>query len=345
MVVPMKLDVLTKDLRFATGVLTQKPFSCLIQVTNRCNLKCSFCDFWPNPAPLKDELTLADFERLASELSELGCFLVSLEGGEPFVRKDIVDIVRAFSKRHIAALFTSGWFVTEENARALWAAGLTHISVSIDFLSAAEHDGKRGLVGTTDRAWRAVDILRNTAPRGGSQVNVISVLMEANWRDMEALFQKSAVHGVGHQITLLSTEGTRRGKNDDRVPPPGIAKHMTALFDRYQHVRFFREYFEHMDAFLAQQALPTCRAGVQGFNIDHVGNVAACIERIGAPVGNVKTESLLALHQRLTEATEQREVSACQKCWTACRGFQQSMGKRGSVQTWSELIHRARPPT
>ena len=37
-----------RDLRFAIGVLRRRPFQVLLQVTNRCNMQCSFCDFWPN---------------------------------------------------------------------------------------------------------------------------------------------------------------------------------------------------------------------------------------------------------------------------------------------------------
>ncbi|MBI3890780.1 MAG: hypothetical protein HY303_04545, partial [Candidatus Wallbacteria bacterium] len=39
---------LRRDLGFAAGLLLGRPFSCLLQVTNRCNMRCSFCDFWPN---------------------------------------------------------------------------------------------------------------------------------------------------------------------------------------------------------------------------------------------------------------------------------------------------------
>ena len=58
-----------RDLRFAAGVLRRQPFQVLLQVTNRCNMQCSFCDFWPNGVPPGEELTLADFERIERELS------------------------------------------------------------------------------------------------------------------------------------------------------------------------------------------------------------------------------------------------------------------------------------
>jgi MoaA/NifB/PqqE/SkfB family radical SAM enzyme len=336
----MDFDVLKKDAAFSFGLLRKKPFSCLVQVTNRCNMQCSFCDFWPNPAPRQEELTVQEYRRIADELSLLGCFLVSLEGGEPFIRKDLVEIARAFGRRHIPALFTNGWYVTEEAARALFEAGLVHASVSIDYADPARHDRKRGIPGTSERAWKAVDIFRRAAPRGGKQVHVISVLMEDNWQEMEKLFQASADRGVGHQVTLLSDSGFRRGKGPDKLPPSGISEQMVLLWEKYRHVRFFREYFERMDSFVAGGAMPTCRAGAQGFNIDHVGNVAPCIEKIDESVGNVRSASIATLHGRLLE--KQAEIAKCQRCWTACRGFQQIAGDGPSLAAWSDLSGRMR---
>ena len=149
-----------RDARFALGLVRRRPFHCLIQVTNRCNMTCGFCDFWPNGVPAKDELSLADYQRVADELSGLGHFLLSIEGGEPLLRPDLVDIVGVFSRRHITVLYTNGWHVTPAIAQALFAAGLAQVGVSIDFVDPARHDAQRGLAGATQRAWRAVETPR-----------------------------------------------------------------------------------------------------------------------------------------------------------------------------------------
>jgi MoaA/NifB/PqqE/SkfB family radical SAM enzyme len=331
---PAPISAVTKDARFVWGVLRRRPFNCLVQVTNRCNMKCSFCDFWPNPASKQQELTVDEYERLGRELAELGTFLISIEGGEPFVRRDLLEIVRVLSRHHVTTLFTNGWYVTDDNARALFDAGLTHASVSIDYPDAGRHDAKRCLTGTTDRAWAAVDSLRQVAPRGGKQVHVMTVLMGDNHDAMPELFEQSARREVGHQVTLLSVAGFRRGRGHDALPPAGAGRALAALWDRYPHVRFFRSYFEQIDAFLEGAPMPTCRAGLQGFNIDHVGNVSPCIERIDESVGNVRESSLRELHQRLCAREE--EIARCNQCWTACRGFQQALGSGGALR---DLVH------
>lgn len=337
----MKLSVLQKDAAFALGLVRRRPFQVLVQVTNRCNMKCSFCDFWPNVAPKREELTVADYVRVAEELKELGCFLVSIEGGEPLIRQDLERIVEAFAKHHIPALFTNGWYVDDARARSLFDAGLVHASVSIDYADAAQHDAKRGIVKTTENAWNAIDLFKAAAPRGGLQVHVMTVLMHSNEEQLEALLEQSKAHGVGHQFTLISVDGYRRGKDGpDRLPSADAAATWPALFERYPHIRFFSDYFKTAGGFLRGESMPECRAGLQSFNIDHVGNVSPCIERIQEVAGNVKSTSLLELHGKLVE--RHPELSGCQQCFTACRGFNQAMGKGGTTRAWLELASRMR---
>jgi MoaA/NifB/PqqE/SkfB family radical SAM enzyme len=328
---------MTNELRFALGVLRSRPFQCLVQVTNRCNMQCSFCDFWPNGVPSREELTLGDFQRVAAELSELGCFLVSIEGGEPFVRPDLVDIVRAFARRHLPLLYTNGWYVDAAKAKALFDAGLAQVGVSIDFPD-ARHDAKRKWPQAFERACQAIGLLRDAAPHGGKQVHVMTVLMKDNQEDLDALLQLSKSLGVGHCFTLLSAKGFRRG-HVDLLPTRSISMELANAWQRYPHMRMFRDYLTGIDAFREGGDLPRCRAGAQSFNIDHVGNVAPCIEKIDRVAGNVRREPLPHIVARMRDLPE---VSTCQDCWTLCRGFGQVMGERGSARGWSDLALRMR---
>ena len=330
----------SRDVRFLTGLLRKKPFNVLIQVTNRCNMRCSFCDFWSNSVSPKLELKVADYQRIAAEMAKLGSFLVSVEGGEPLLRPDIVEIVLAFSARHVPVLYTNGWFVTEEKARGLFEAGIAQVGVSIDFPDAQRHDAKRRLNGGYDRAWQAIDTLLAHAPHGGAQVHVMTVLMKENQQDLEALLKLSAARGVGHCVTLLSTDGFRRGKSaDDQMPDATLSAMLLDLWQRYPHFRAFRNYLEHMDTFITRGTMPTCHAGEQSFNIDHVGNVSPCIERIDSIVGNVRDASLMDIVANLKGLAS---VAACQDCWTLCRGFSQSLGQGASVKSLIDLGSRMR---
>ena len=334
----MDVRGMRRQLGFAVNLVRRRPFQCLLQVTNRCNMKCRFCDFWPNGALPHEELTIEELGKLADQLAGLGRFLVSIEGGEPFVRPDLTAIVGEFADDHIPLLFTNGWYVTAAAARELFAAGLAQVGVSIDYPDAGRHDRQRGLAGAFDRAWRAVDAFRAAAPHGERQVHVMTVLMEDNSRDLEALLEMSAARGVGHSVTLLSPSGFRRAPGQD-LPVAPLSGELVALWRKHGHFRTFRDYLARIDAFLAADAMPTCGAGLQSFNVDHVGNVSPCIEKIDTIVGNIRREPLSAIHARMIQRAD---GATCQACWTACRGFSQALGGGGTASAWWDLVTRMR---
>ena len=73
-----------------------EPISVVHFLTNRCNARCSFCfiDF-DNPNTFKGELTLNEIEKLTKSFGK-SLLNVNLTGGEPFARKDIVDIAKLY---------------------------------------------------------------------------------------------------------------------------------------------------------------------------------------------------------------------------------------------------------
>ena len=73
-----------------------EPVSIVHFLTNRCNARCSFCfiDF-DNPNTFKNELTLGEIEKLTQTFGK-SLLNVNLTGGEPFARKDIVDIAKLY---------------------------------------------------------------------------------------------------------------------------------------------------------------------------------------------------------------------------------------------------------
>ena len=126
------LGALARGLKFSAQILKgDAPKYACIQLTARCNMRCSFCHFWSEDATAADEMTLDEYRRLADELSQYGFLLTTLEGGEPFMRKDILDIVRIFGAKHLTMLYSNGWFIDQDKAAALFAAGLHRIGISI----------------------------------------------------------------------------------------------------------------------------------------------------------------------------------------------------------------------
>jgi radical SAM protein with 4Fe4S-binding SPASM domain len=87
-------------LRVVNNIYFKKnePISLVHFITNRCNARCSFCfiDF-DNPNTFKNELSLDEIDKLTQNLGK-SLLNVNLTGGEPFARKDIIDIAKIYLK-------------------------------------------------------------------------------------------------------------------------------------------------------------------------------------------------------------------------------------------------------
>jgi len=100
---------------------TTIPLKCKFNVTYRCNIACKFCyngdrPGTPGPYTRSTELDLSEVERLFGELWTEGTFILTLTGGEPFVRKDLDSILTAADKIGFAIeILTNGSLITTTN--------------------------------------------------------------------------------------------------------------------------------------------------------------------------------------------------------------------------------------
>src|SRR6185436_3832961 len=117
----------------------QRPLRNLrLSVTDRCNLRCSYC--MPEPdyvwLPREDILQFEEIERLVDVFTALGVDKVRLTGGEPLLRRDLTDLVDSLAHRTAIrdlAMTTNGVLLAT-HARALRQAGLHRLTVSLDTL-------------------------------------------------------------------------------------------------------------------------------------------------------------------------------------------------------------------
>jgi len=108
-----------------------------ISVTDRCDLRCTYCmpeDGLDWLAP-DEQLSFDEIVRLAELLVDLGLRSIRLTGGEPLLRPRLVDLVASMSGLGLddLALTTNGTTLTR-HAAALSEAGLTRVNVSLDSL-------------------------------------------------------------------------------------------------------------------------------------------------------------------------------------------------------------------
>ena len=143
----------------------QRPLRNLrLSVTDRCNLRCSYCmpeqDYvW---LPRHDILQFEEIEQLVDVFADLGVDKVRLTGGEPLLRRDLSVLVAALASRpRIADLaITTNGILLRQHARELKDAGLHRVTVSLDTL---RPDRFRALT-RSDELDRVLDGIAAAAP-------------------------------------------------------------------------------------------------------------------------------------------------------------------------------------
>ena len=110
-----------------------------LSVTDRCNLRCAYC--MPkgglSALPHSEILSFEEIERFVRLTGELGITKVRLTGGEPLVRKNIIQPVKMLSalpKVHFLGMTTNG-ILLAEYASELKKAGLSGVNVSLDTMN------------------------------------------------------------------------------------------------------------------------------------------------------------------------------------------------------------------
>ena len=152
--------------------LFARPYVVSWNLTYRCNLACEHCYLDAGGAPLVGTENFADRSELGTEecfrvIDEIAAFapecVTILTGGEPLLRRDILEIVRRASERGLwVVVGTNGVSITENVARRLAEAGARGLSLSLDALDPDRHDRFRNVRGAWRNTVEGAEILNRT---------------------------------------------------------------------------------------------------------------------------------------------------------------------------------------
>jgi cyclic pyranopterin phosphate synthase len=173
-----------------------------LSVTDRCDLRCAYC--MPERMqflPKKDVLSLEELHKLALAMIGRGIRKIRLTGGEPLVRRDMIELVQALGRKigdglDELTLTTNGTRLAQF-ADDLAAAGVKRINVSLDTLDAE-------LFQRLSRRDRLSEVLQGiaAASEAGLKVKLNTVALKGLNED-EIPFLVEWAHAHGHEITLI----------------------------------------------------------------------------------------------------------------------------------------------
>ena len=205
------LNYKKKKLEFLTT-----PTAIILYVTNKCNLKCDHCFYWDSLNKNNYELSVDEISKIADSLQH--SISLSLTGGEPFLRKDLSEIVDIFVKKGKAKEIgiASNGFMSDAIVSFCERFCKEHsdislsLQISLDGME-APHDSIRGVKGSFERAINTIDRLKKLAGLSSTfSVSAGVAVQKTNLSQMPELIDLLGKKGVEIRINLIrgETSGT-----------------------------------------------------------------------------------------------------------------------------------------
>ena len=141
----------SRELRFLKTIKYEPltfPLIIRWEITSECNLNCKYCY---NDFNESRELSFSQICKLIKKFGDLKVFQIRFGGGEPFIRKDFIDILLKTKENGIIpSVVTNATLLSDKIIKKLVDMNITHISVSLDSFTALINDwicGKKGSFG------------------------------------------------------------------------------------------------------------------------------------------------------------------------------------------------------
>lgn len=125
-----------------------------ISLTNRCSLKCIYCHREGETRDIKNEMSVETIANIVSASKTFGVNRIKFSGGEPLMRDDFENIIRALPELKDISATTNGMYLASR-AQSLADSGLTRINISLPSLSPEKYRNITG--GDVSRVLSGID--------------------------------------------------------------------------------------------------------------------------------------------------------------------------------------------
>lgn len=315
-----------------------RPREATIAVTYRCNSRCSMCNIWQVDA--FDELPPEQYAKLPDSLRT-----INVTGGEPFLRKDLVEVLRQIHKAAPMSriVISSNGMLTERITDLMTQIQRFHpnigIGISVDGLGEV-HDQIRGVVGGFEKAIKTVKAVKSA---GIEDVRIGMTIVKGNAHQLLDVHRLSMDLGVEFTTTVAHNSEIyfRKSDNEPGIATPELRSALRRVGN--SHLRsmspkdWFRAY--HMEGItdrnMRLSAVGKCAAASRFFFLDPRGDVYPCIV-MDKVIGNIKNFKSLDGLFKGAKATEIRSlVKSCKAdCWMVCNTRSLIISHPGRSVVW-----------
>lgn len=281
------------------------PVSATLELTYRCNFHCVHCYCVVDPARTPEELSTAEWKDVLDQLAAGGGVSVSFTGGDPFVRRDFLEIAEhARARRFVVRILTNASFLTEKVADRVAALKPANVSIS---LYGATRESYEAVTGKGDFYDRSIEGIRRLKARGVRMQLKFPMLRE-NFHERQAMIAFARELGIPSRIDA------EIGPKDDGDPAP-----LAHALDDAQLETFVREFagpLPKAERFGEHDRL--CRPGAASLAVGPFGDVFPCMQ-IKTTMGNLRDRPFREIWEKSEALAEVRalragEFDGCNAC-------------------------------
>ncbi|MEE9458032.1 MAG: radical SAM protein [bacterium] len=292
--------------------VTEKPLVVIFAVTDSCSCHCKHCEYG-GPKQDAEIMLPGDYGEYVKALRPN---VVHVSGGEPLLRKDIVEVVSSIKEPNGLLpylILVSNWSpMTKELYLKLRDAGLNQFSVSLDFPDERHDDfrGSPGLFAKLDR------VIPSCAELGYDDIVLNTCITSENYRHINDCADVALDWGVNINFSLYST-----GRTGDESLFPGSARQLSAIKDEFDSLNKRRNgrnwitnsktNIDETYRFINTRGRAGCQAGRRFLEIKPDGKLQPCFAH------GLKYE----LEQRREMIREFTERNACGQCYVSVRAY------------------------
>ena len=235
------------------------------EITHNCNYGCSYCIFSCTKKRVEGELSTEECFHVIDELVKNGFKHLKVTGGEPFIRKDLIEILEYASKYMVVDVSTNASLLSEDLVDKLNKIKLKMIHVSLDG-NKEEHESVRG-INTYERTIRGLELLKKSK----NKVRIGTVIHANNESDLENLV-KDSIKLKANEIIFSIMEPVE-GQDKSLVKTKSneeLIENINSLKDKYKDI-IVNCNFDSQPAFVNR-----CPGGDRFLYINNMGFVSPC---------------------------------------------------------------------
>ncbi len=260
--------------RSIINYLLKKPLCVSFEVTYNCNANCKHCHLGGAVKEVR-----ASPQRFGELCRILSPVVAQISGGEPLLRHDLEEIVRAMHRPGKApriVVTTNGKLLTKKKYLELRAAGVDDFSLSLDYPD-ERHDEFRRIPGLFKQI---SSLMEDFEPGEDKAITLSCVVQSDNFREL--IKMADLAHKWNTKINFSTYTWLRTNKKEYLIPKeemPELRKIIYRLIEykrKYKNIYTSDHIFKKMIGFFENHNVLNCRAGERFFVVNPDGTLSPC---------------------------------------------------------------------